>query len=71
MSHLNCVETEVYNVNQMSNSKCHPMSLLCLPKIDVRFLKLSLNQNSIVIYNKSNDDFKSHINFGKDTEDIR
>jgi hypothetical protein len=28
-------------------------------------LKLSLDQNSIVIYEKFNGDFKSHINFGE------
>jgi hypothetical protein len=28
-------------------------------------LKLSLDQNSIVVYHKFNGDFKSHINFGR------
>jgi hypothetical protein len=33
-----------------------------LSKVDVAF-KITLNQNSIVIYPKTNDDFKNHINF--------
>jgi hypothetical protein len=43
------------------NATHHPLTL---PKL-MWLLKSPLDQNSIVIYQKFNDDFKSHINFGR------
>ena len=45
------------------------MSSLCPPKL-LWLLKLPLDQNSIFICHKFNNDFKSNINFGEHKEDM-
>jgi hypothetical protein len=45
------------------------MSTLCSPKL-MWLLKSPLDQKSIIIYHKFNDDYKSHINFGEHKVDI-